>query len=217
MHIIEKKYNYVYITTNLINGKQYVGDHSTNNFNDGYLGSGVKLKHAIKKYKKENFKKQIIEFFETKKEAFDAQEKWIKEYNTIEEGYNISSKGGLGIPGSFHNEETKKKIGLAHKGKIGTEIINYNKKYKKGKTYEEQMAFIYGELEGLEKANLYKQKIKDNTSGNKNPMYGKGIKIEGEKNGMFGKESPRKGKRNTKEQNEKIRLSKIGKERNKKM
>jgi hypothetical protein len=32
-----KKYNYVYVTTNLINGAQYVGDHSTNNLNDDTL------------------------------------------------------------------------------------------------------------------------------------------------------------------------------------
>ncbi len=55
-----KKYNYVYVTTNLINGAQYVGDHSTNNLNDDYLGSGKYLFRSIKKYKKkiliENFR-----------------------------------------------------------------------------------------------------------------------------------------------------------------
>ena len=45
----EKKYNYVYITTNLENKKQYVGDHSTNNINDGYLGSGKILWKSIEK------------------------------------------------------------------------------------------------------------------------------------------------------------------------
>jgi len=51
-----KKYNYVYVTTNLINGAQYVGDHSTNNLNDDYLGSGKYLFRSIKKYKKKILK-----------------------------------------------------------------------------------------------------------------------------------------------------------------
>ena len=51
-----RKYNYVYITTNLINKNFYIGKHSTDNLNDGYLGSGKCLLAAIKKYGKENFK-----------------------------------------------------------------------------------------------------------------------------------------------------------------
>jgi hypothetical protein len=50
----------IYKTTNLINGKYYIGRHSTENINDGYLGSGVALRNAIKKYGKENFKREII-------------------------------------------------------------------------------------------------------------------------------------------------------------
>lgn len=69
----EKTFNFVYITTNLINGKQYIGDHSTNNLDDHYLGGGVYLNRSIKKYGKENFKREILEQFGTKKEAFDAQ------------------------------------------------------------------------------------------------------------------------------------------------
>ena len=52
-------HHYVYIITNQLNGKQYVGDHSTNNLEDGYLGSGVLLLRAKKKYGKENFSREV--------------------------------------------------------------------------------------------------------------------------------------------------------------
>jgi len=46
----------VYQTLCLVNLKYYVGQHrqETSGF-DGYLGSGMKLEKAIKKYGKENF------------------------------------------------------------------------------------------------------------------------------------------------------------------
>lgn len=131
---MEKEFNYVYITTNLINGKQYVGDHSTNNLDDKYIGSGRRLLPSIKKYGRNNFKKEILEFFPTKQEAFDLQEKYINEYNTlVPNGYNISPKGGHNVKGCFseeskikmsktktghkHSEETKEKIRLSSLGK----------------------------------------------------------------------------------------------------
>lgn len=59
-------YNYftIYKTTNLCNGKYYIGQHRTNNVNDDYLGSGIILKDAIKKYGKNNFKKEILFIFD---------------------------------------------------------------------------------------------------------------------------------------------------------
>lgn len=132
-----KKYNFTYITTNLINGKQYVGDHSTNDLNDNYLGSGRPyLSNAIKKYGRKNFKREIIKICETKKEAFDLQEKYINEYNTLApKGYNISPKGGHGVLGCF-SEETKQKISNANLGKVRSEEARKKmSKAKLGNTY----------------------------------------------------------------------------------
>ena len=50
----------VYRITNMINGKKYIGKHSTTDVYDGYFGSGIAIKQAINKYGIDNFKKEII-------------------------------------------------------------------------------------------------------------------------------------------------------------
>jgi hypothetical protein len=109
----EENHHYVYITTNLINGKQYVGDHTINPLEKKYyIGSGRPyLESAKKKYGLDNFFKEILEWFPTREEAFNAQEKYIQKYKTLSPlGYNISPKGGYGVNESFLAEETKNKI-----------------------------------------------------------------------------------------------------------
>ena len=71
------KYFIVYKITNVINNKYYIGRHSTNNLDDNYLGSGKAILNAIKKYGKENFKKEIIAT------AMNAQELWELEAKII--------------------------------------------------------------------------------------------------------------------------------------
>jgi hypothetical protein len=62
----EKKYHFIYKTTNVLSGKYYIGMHSTNDLDDGYLGSGNRIRLAIRKHGKENFKREILEFCESK-------------------------------------------------------------------------------------------------------------------------------------------------------
>jgi hypothetical protein len=50
----------VYKVTNLVNGKIYVGLHVTKNLDDEYLGSGKQIQSAVKKYGRENFKREYI-------------------------------------------------------------------------------------------------------------------------------------------------------------
>jgi group I intron endonuclease len=83
----------VYKTTNLINGKIYVGQDLHNNPN--YLGSGIALNNAIKKYGKENFKKETLEECDNKEILNLREVYWIDKLNAINTGYNIA-KGGTG-------------------------------------------------------------------------------------------------------------------------
>lgn len=111
--------NFVYISTNLISGKQYVGSH--NGSKKIYFGSGLLIKKALKKYGIESFKREILEECDDIKEARLLEEKYINKFNTLEpNGYNISPKGGLSLYGC-HSKETRIKIGKALRGKKRTE------------------------------------------------------------------------------------------------
>ena len=97
----KKKYHFVYETTNLVNGKIYRGKHSTNSLEDGYLGSGKVILRAIKKYGKENFKRETLKFFATEEEAYDYEALVVnKDFVLREDTYNYKEGGcGGGIPG----------------------------------------------------------------------------------------------------------------------
>lgn len=116
----EKLYNYVYQTKNLINNKTYIGVHCTNDLDDNYLGSGLNLKRAIKKYGINNFKKEILAFYDTKKEAFEEEnflvnDKWVEDTNN----YNISV-GGYG--GNTYKGKTEQELNM-----IREKLKNNNK------------------------------------------------------------------------------------------
>lgn len=122
-------YYFTYQTKNLVNGKTYVGVHSTKNLNDGYLGSGDKLKKAILKYGKSNFKIEILCFFDSLQEAYDEEmfivdKKWISQ----ETNYNVSIGGNRGpdTTGYKHTKCALLKITNAKKGKLNPtyKVIN---------------------------------------------------------------------------------------------
>ena len=100
----------IYKTTNLINGKIYVGKDAKNN--PKYYGSGNLIKLAIKKYGKENFKKEIIEYCLDCVELSKREIYWIKELNSIDKliGYNLSEGGIGGCLGCKASDETKAKL-----------------------------------------------------------------------------------------------------------
>jgi len=113
------------MTTNLINGKKYVGRCSKDErWDSGYLGSGVFLKQAIRKYGRENFERIILaELSDTSslREAIDLEKEWLLKLDckNSPDYYNMSNDtGGMGA-GDKHSSETKEKISESMKELYG--------------------------------------------------------------------------------------------------
>lgn len=78
----------VYLITNLINNRQYVG--AEKRYNSGYFGSGRLIKEAIEKFGRENFKKKIIiGNIDSWEECLELESVCILSLNTLQPcGYN---------------------------------------------------------------------------------------------------------------------------------
>lgn len=101
------KTHIIYITTNLINNKSYVGYHCTININDKYLGSGKIITRSIKKHGRQNFKKEILEI--CNENNWEQRETyWINQKTTQwPNGYNLTN-GGEGGKGKIASIKSKK-------------------------------------------------------------------------------------------------------------
>ncbi len=110
---------FLYVITNLVNKKQYVG--ITVNPDRRWVrhcrrsGSTV-ISNAIKKYGKENFTFEIIFEGEEKLVKFLEQAFILRLETKTPTGYNLTD-GGEGTLGWNPSEKTRKRIGLAQKGK----------------------------------------------------------------------------------------------------
>lgn len=64
---------------------------------DGYMGSGILISKAIKKYGKDNFSKEILFIGKTEEEVYQYEKEFIEKHDAVKsrEFYNIK-EGGLG-------------------------------------------------------------------------------------------------------------------------
>jgi hypothetical protein len=173
----EKKYNYIYKTTNLKNGKFYVGMHSTNNLNDGYLGSGDRLRRSIRRNGKDNFKLEILEFLPDRTSLSLREKELVNEdllkdpmcmnlslggqggLKNIEHGIKLKEGASKWAKAQWQNTEYRNKItnvlrnNMKENHKLGK--IKYDT--TKGKTLSESHKLKIGE------ANSQKQKGEGNS------------------------------------------------------
>lgn len=99
------KIGHIYKTTNLLNGKIYVGKH-IGHPEDSYLGSGLHIKRAIKRYGKNNFRKEIIVYCDDVDKLNEFEKQSIALYRSIfgnKNVYNLDEGG----KGNHYNLTTK--------------------------------------------------------------------------------------------------------------
>lgn len=200
-------FGYIYKTTNLINGKIYVGRHRSEVFDTRYFGSSKSLLTDIRIYGKHNFKCEILEWGESLEQLAELEIKWIKLLDSTNPdiGYNISD-GGLGCSGMFgeknqfygkhHTEETKKLI--SDKAKLREPMSDYTKSLissiHKGKHHSDETKKKIGDAQrGIPRGpmseetklkiskttkQMYKDGMRPNLTGEDHPAFGTHISEE---------------------------------------
>lgn len=157
-------FGYIYKTTNLINGKIYIGQHIAKTFDIYYKGSGQILRQAFKKYGKENFKCELLVEASTKEELDILEQYWIEKLDSrnTDIGYNITAGGG-GTVGYRHTDEAKKAMSNAKKGRSLTESWKQaiGRASKGHKMSDEAKAKIVSLNTGKKRTEEAKQKMKD--------------------------------------------------------
>jgi hypothetical protein len=119
----ERKYHYIYKTTNIINNKFYIGMHSTDNIDDKYIGSGKRLWYSLRKYGKENFKLEILEFYPDRIALKKREEELVNE-ELLKDPMCMNLKCG-GEGGFISKEQQKYRsscAGKAYAKKLKTDI-----------------------------------------------------------------------------------------------
>jgi len=124
----------VYKTVNKINGRFYIGKHSQHDEGfDGYLGSGIAIKQAIKKYGRDNFIRETLFVTDDELECYRKELELVGTHHESSLCYNMREGGegfttgnnpktgknrGIDNPmfGKKHSEETKQRIAEAHQG-----------------------------------------------------------------------------------------------------
>jgi hypothetical protein len=111
-------FGYVYETTNILNGRKYIGKKKSPIFDVNYLGSGILLQKAIEKYGRNNFTTVILKWCKTREELNECEKMFIYKKNAYKSNdfYNIASggEGGNTYAGKTDDEMLLIKEKISH-------------------------------------------------------------------------------------------------------
>lgn len=123
---------FIYKTTNLINGKYYIGKYAGKR--STYIGSGVALNKAIEKYGRRNFKRIILEECDSLLELSARERYWIELFDAVSDprSYNLTEGGHGGfshITQNHYSDNLDKKYGTKIVKPADAITSDYIKKY----------------------------------------------------------------------------------------
>lgn len=138
---MDNYYGFIYITTNKVNNKKYIGQKKIDKEGKWkkYLGSGIALKNAIIEYGEENFTREILAYAYSFEELNTLEIEYIKKYNAVNDRmfYNLVEGGGT-VTGLKFSKESKLKLSNRFSGKgnyfygkrfLGSDNHFYGKKH----------------------------------------------------------------------------------------
>lgn len=206
----------IYIITNMVNGKEYIGITSMGYLTrfKSHISTSKKLNdrrsryvlyNAMRKHGINNFKVELLEQVDTYEEAKIKEKEYINKFNTyyknnLSWGYNMTL-GGDGI-GTFRMTQKQK-----------NKLRDISKKQFQNKEF-------LAKFKKIMQSDEVRQKISEANSGEKNGMYGKGYLISGERNYWYGKKGElhcNYGKKYSEESKEKLRQATINTWKNDKL
>jgi hypothetical protein len=160
---------YIYKITNKINGKYYIGRHSTDNIEDGYMGSGIGIINAIKKYGIDNFSKEILQFANNSEELWELEKTIVNDIVVKDEmSYNMAYGGKHYLHGLKENDIDTFTLHQSKAGKKGaksflTKMSEEDKKiwHKKGGAAAHVSRKKSGYLFNHNKGKKYKMKKRE--------------------------------------------------------
>jgi len=155
---------YVYLITNIINEKKYIGSSRKSQIDENYYGSGKAIKDALKKYGKNNFIRDIL--WQGEGDARDIESQWLEYFNASTNSmfYNLTNDAR---GNDLHKEETKRTVSEKLTGrKFTKERCNKISKAKKGSTTSKK-----GKPDGP------KPRVSEAHKGRTSPNKGKGKSV----------------------------------------
>lgn len=189
----KRKYHFIYRTTCLITNRYYIGMHSTENLEDGYIGSGKRLWNSIRKYGKENHTCEIVEFLPERKELVTREKQIVNEELLNDElcmNLRLGGEGGFDYLNKSLTPEQRTKSGLAGPyHNIGKYDDAWKDNLRTKRIQGIRKAYAEGKMPGFSKEAIVKGCLAANSEKSKQKRKETFIKIEhqqGEKNSSFG-------------------------------